>query len=63
VDCYVFISTNVTAFTKDRVGDNLPIDRGPWYYVRKAGERELRRSEVIEVTRGLRADGFAIVTQ
>jgi hypothetical protein len=61
VDCYVFVGTNATAFTTEYTGDNLPLDRGPWRYVRKVGDRELRRSEEAEVMRGLRADGFAIV--
>jgi hypothetical protein len=60
VDCYIFVSTDATAFTIDRTGDNLPGHRGPWRYVRKAGEQELRGPEEIEVMWGLRVDGFAI---
>ena len=61
VDCYIFVSGTFTAFTVDHSGDNLPNDPGPWRYVRRAGDRELRRSEVIEVKRGLRVDGLAII--
>jgi hypothetical protein len=62
VGCYVFISTTATAFTMDHTGDNLPTNRGPWCYVRRAGDQQLRRSEITEVIRGLQADGFAIVS-
>jgi hypothetical protein len=61
VGCYVFVSTNATAFTMDHAGANLPADQGPWCYVRKANDRQLRRPEATEVIRGLRADGLAIV--
>lgn len=61
MDCYIFVSRTATAFTADHTGDNLPKDQGPWRYVRKAGDRELRHTEVMEVERGLRVDGFAIV--
>ena len=62
VDCYVFISTTATAFTTDHTGDNLPTNRGPWCYIRRAGHRQLRRSEITEVIRALQADGFAILS-
>jgi hypothetical protein len=61
VDCYVFVSSDATAFTTDPAGVNLPADQGPWCYVRKANDRQLRRPEAKEVIHGLRADGWAIV--
>ena len=60
VDCYIFVTTDATAFTIDRTGDNLPGHRVPWRYVRKAGEQELRGPEEIEVMWGLQVNGFAI---
>jgi hypothetical protein len=60
VDCYVFVSKNATAFTTDRAGHKLPADQGPWCYVRKANDRQLRRPEATGVIQGLRADCLAI---
>lgn len=61
MDCYIFVSTDATAFTIDHTGDNLPGHRASWRYVRKAGEHELRGLEEIEVMWGLQVNGFAII--
>jgi hypothetical protein len=61
MDCYVFVSQNAAAFTTDHTGDNLPNNLGPWRYVRKAGDGELRRPEANVVMRGLQSDGLAII--
>jgi hypothetical protein len=61
MDCYVFANPNAAAFTSDHTGDNLPDNLGPWRYVRKAGDGELRRLEANIVMRGLRSDGLAII--
>lgn len=61
LDCYVFVSTTATAFTTDPAGLNLPVYRGPWHYIRKAGDGELRRREAQEVMQGLRADDLVVI--
>ena len=61
MDCYIFVSTDATAFTIERTGHNLPGHRARWRYVRKASEQELRGPEEIEVMWALRVDGFAII--
>jgi hypothetical protein len=61
LDCYVFVSATATAFTTDPAGFNLPNHRGPWHYIRKAEERELRRREKQEVMQGLQTDGLAVI--
>jgi hypothetical protein len=63
MDCYVFVSPNAAAFTTDHTGDNLPDNLGPWQYVRKVGDGELRRLEANIVIRGLRSDGLAMINQ
>jgi hypothetical protein len=62
--CYVFVSTTATAFTIDAAGFNLPAQRGPRHYIRKAGDAELRRGEEAqEVIQGLRADGLVVINK
>lgn len=63
MDCYVFVSTTATAFTTDPAGFNLPAYRGPWHYIRKAGDGELRRREIQEVMQGLQTDGLVVINK
>jgi hypothetical protein len=63
MDCYVFVSATATAFTIDPAGFNLPTHRGPWHYIRKAGDGELRRREIQEVMQGLQTDGLVVINK
>ena len=62
MDSYVFISATATAFTIDPAGLNLPASPGPWQYIRKAGEGELRGREIEELRHALQTEGYAVIS-
>jgi hypothetical protein len=61
LDTYIFTSATATAFTIDPTGLNLPDSPGPWQYIRKAGEGELRGREIEELMHPLQAQGYAVI--